>query len=235
MTQNFQGFSAQALDFLQEVRIQNSREWFAENRQTYDALLLTPFRLLVTELSQTMMFIDPEFETRPAIGKTLSRLNRDTRYTHDKSLYRSHMWLTFKRRSPDWKDAPVYFFEIAPDFYRYGLGYYCASRATMDVLRQLIQKDTKAFLTVVRKSTQTPFELVGECYKRPLVKEQDPEIANWYNRKSFALMYESPKVEDVSTVKIVKQLEKGFTQLAPLYEYLMKAEQLKRSQASHGM
>lgn len=109
MTQPFSGFSQQGLNFLQQVRIENDKAWFDGNRDIYDRELLAPFRALVEQLAPGMLAIDPQFETRPAIGKTLSRIHRDTRFSHDKSRYRSRMWLTFKRASKDWKDAPVYF------------------------------------------------------------------------------------------------------------------------------
>lgn len=224
----FNGFTQQGLTFLQDVRIHNSKDWFDDNRPIYDDQILTPFRRLVDDLSQSMLMIDPEFETRPAIGKTLSRIHRDTRFSHDKSRYRSRMWLTFKRHSKDWKDAPVYFFEIAPDFYRYGLGYYSASRQTMDLLRLLMRTEPKDFLSVV-KCCKAPFELVGESYKRPLIKEQDPKIADWYNRKSFAVMQTSQDMEKIFSDKLVSQLESGFKQLAPLYHYLMRVEMMKRN------
>ncbi|GKX64545.1 DUF2461 domain-containing protein [Pragia fontium] len=224
----FNGFTQQGLTFLQDVRIHNSKDWFDEHRHIYDQQIVTPFRHLVDDLSQSMVLIDPEFETRPAIGKTLSRIHRDTRFSHDKSRYRSQMWLTFKRASKDWKDAPVYFFEIAPDFYRYGLGYYSASRQTMDLLRLLMRTEPKAFLAVAKRC-KTPFELVGESYKRPLVKEQDAQIADWYNRKSFAVMCTSQNMETVFTDGLVSHLEKGFQQLAPLYHYLMRVEVMKRN------
>ncbi|RMN22168.1 hypothetical protein ALQ63_02046 [Serratia plymuthica] len=138
MTDSFTGFSQQGLNFLQQVRLENDKDWFEANRNLYERELLTPFRTLVAELSPAMLAIDPQFETRPAIGKTLSRLHRDTRFSHDKSRYRSRMWLTFKRPSKDWKDAPVYFFELGPDMLRYGLGYYSANKPTMDLFRHTL-------------------------------------------------------------------------------------------------
>ncbi|MDN5987469.1 MAG: DUF2461 domain-containing protein, partial [Hafniaceae bacterium] len=74
----FNGFTQQGLNFLQQVRIENSKDWFEEHRPIYDQHILTPFRALVDELAQPMLKIDPLFETRPAIGKTLSRIHRDT-------------------------------------------------------------------------------------------------------------------------------------------------------------
>ena len=128
-----------------------------------------------------MLKIDEWFETRPAIGKTISRIHRDTRFSNDKSLYRSRLWLTFKRPNRDWKEAPAYFFEISPSSYQYGLGYYCPSKQTMDIFREEILNDTNKFLEMTR-CVKKPFELVGESYKRPLIKEQDKKIATWYNR-----------------------------------------------------
>ncbi|GAB7203030.1 hypothetical protein OS31_45190 [Dickeya oryzae] len=115
MATGFNGFSVQTLTFLQQVRQQDSKEWFEEHRQEYNDQLLTPFRLLVDSLSIPMLQIDDHFETKPAVGKTLSRIHRDTRFSHDKSRYRDKMWFTFKRTHKDWTDAPVYFFRANTD------------------------------------------------------------------------------------------------------------------------
>ncbi|RKS87848.1 uncharacterized protein (TIGR02453 family) [Orbus hercynius] len=222
----FMGFSQQGLNFLDNVMINNSREWFAENRAIYDNELVKPFRMLVEQLSPEMLKIDKWFETRPAIGKTIARINRDTRFSNNKSLYRNRLWLTFKRPSQDWKASPVYFFEIAPDSYRYGLGYYCVPKQTMDIFRSEINQDPEKFLHMIR-CVKKPFELVGDSYKRPLVKEQPEQIATWYNRKDFAVMASSTKIEDLFSPDLVGKLRKGFKQLVPLYDYLMRVEMIK--------
>lgn len=227
MSSAFTGFSQQGLNFLQQVRIENDKEWFEANRHIYDRELLTPFRNLVDALSPTMLTIDPQFETRPAIGKTLSRIHRDTRFSHDKSRYRSRMWLTFKRPSKDWKDAPVYFFELGPDMLRYGLGYYSANKPTMDLFRHTLTRQPQAFLEVA-DCCRPPFELVGESYKRPLVKEQAAEIATWYNRKSFAVMVTDSQVDKLFHPRLIAELAEGFQQLEPLYQWLMRVETMKQ-------
>lgn len=215
MTQPFSGFSQQGLNFLQQVRIENDKAWFDGNRDIYDRELLAPFRALVEQLAPGMLAIDPQFETRPAIGKTLSRIHRDTRFSHDKSRYRSRMWLTFKRPSKDWKDAPVYFFELGPDMLRYGLGYYSANKPTMDLFRHTLRQRPQPFLEVAA-CCRPPFELVGESYKRPLVKEQAAEIATWYNRKSFAVMVTDSEVEKLFSADLAPRLAGAFLQLEPL-------------------
>ncbi|QIQ21827.1 DUF2461 domain-containing protein [Zophobihabitans entericus] len=226
MKTKFTGFSQEGLNFLQTVRLKNDKEWFEEHRPVYEKRVLEPFKLLVEELTPCMLKIDQWFETKPAVNKTISRIHRDTRFSNDKTRYRDRFWLTFKRPSKDWKESPAYFFEIGPDAYRYGLGYYCTSKETMDIFRKEINRDPEAFLNVA-KSCKKPFELVGESYKRPLIKEQPTEIATWYNRKSFAVMVTSHQVEETFSPDLVKRLTKGFQQLVPLYDYLMRVEIIK--------
>ncbi|WP_430875669.1 DUF2461 domain-containing protein [Gilliamella sp. G0441] len=225
MTQ-FTGFTQTGLNFLQDVWINNSKAWFEEHRSIYDNELIKPFRLLVEQLTPNMLKIDEWFETKPVIGKTISRIHRDTRFSKDKSLYRSRLWLTFKRPNRDWKEAPAYFFEIAPNCYRYGLGYYCASKQTMDIFREEILNDSAKFLEMIR-CVKKPFELVGESYKRPLIKDQDAKIATWYNRKSLAAMVTNTNIEDLLNEDLPNKLSKGFKQLLPLYNYLMRVEMIK--------
>lgn len=222
----FTGFTQTGLDFLQNVKIHNSRQWFAENRTIYDNQLVKPFRALVEELTPTMLQIDQWFETKPAIGKTLSRINRDTRFSKDKSLYRDRLWLTFKRPSKDWKESPCYFFEIDPEGYRYGLGYYCVPKQTMDIFRDEINQDHNKFLQVIN-CVKKPFELYGESYKRPLVKDLPPKIASWYNRKDLGVIASSNQIEDLFSKNLIQKLSKGFKQLIPLYDYLLKVEIIK--------
>lgn len=222
----FTGFTQTGLDFLQNVKIHNSRQWFAENRTIYDNQLVKPFRALVEELTPTMLQIDQWFETKPAIGKTLSRINRDTRFSKDKSLYRDRLWLTFKRPSKDWKESPCYFFEIDPEGYRYGLGYYCVPKQTMDIFRDEINQDHNKFLQVIN-CVKKPFELYGESYKRPLVKDLPPKIASWYNRKDLGVIASSNQIEDLFSKYLIQKLRKSFKQLIPLYDYLLKVEIIK--------
>lgn len=222
----FNGFSQAGLNFLQDAWIHNSKTWFDEHRSIYDNDLVKPFKLLVEQLTPEMLKIDEWFETKPAIGKTISRIHRDTRFSKDKTLYRSRLWLTFKRPNKDWKEAPAYFFEISPNSYQYGLGYYCASKQTMDIFREEIANDTAKFLEMIR-CVKKPFELVGESYKRPLIKDQDEKIATWYNRKSLAVMVTNNHIVDVLDSDLPNKLIKGFKKIVPLYDYLMRVEMIK--------
>ena len=126
-------------------------------------------RALVENLADPMLSIDGDFEVRPQINKTISKIFRDTRFSKDKSLFKDRMWLVFKRANKEWKDAPGYFFEITPTWYRFGMGYYQALRATMDLIRADIDDDSKEFEKAIKFfAKQNAFELYRETYKRQL-------------------------------------------------------------------
>lgn len=223
----FSGFNQAGLTFLQQLAANNDRAWFEAHRDVYQRELLEPMRLLVSALGQEMLAIDDLLEIAPAVGKTLSRIHRDTRFSRDKSPYRSNLWLTFKRTRKNWTDAPTFFFEFAPDWWRCGLGYYSASRTTMALFRASMVQNPTAFLALTQPLLDG-FTLEGECYRRPLVKEMEPELASWYNRKTWALIGHHQQMDELFSPDLAPRLAQAFHRLAPLYDFLMKIEAEKR-------
>ncbi len=169
-----------------------------------------------------MLTIDGAFNVQPAVNKTISRIFRDTRFSKDKSLFRGNMWLTFKRNSENWKDEPVYFFELFPDWYRYGMGFYNASRETMDQFRLTIDRNPTHFLSAIEFfSKQHLYELQGENYKRGIPNSHPQEIQPWYQKKSFYLVCNKKIDERLFSAKLVEELCFAFNMLKPLYRYLI--------------
>ena len=219
----FLGFSPKTTAFLQGLKKNNNKEWFQSHRAEYEEFLLDPIRSLVGALAPHLLVIDPFFEVRPSIGKTLSKMYRDTRFSRDKSMFRSRIWLAFKRKRKDWQDAPAYFFEISDNGYVFGMGMYQATPHTMATFRQMIDENPKEFLQAVSFYKKPhAFELMGEEYKKPFKKDIPPEIAAWYQKKSFALVCQRSLDELVYSKKLADELLEEFQKLALLYRYLWK-------------
>jgi uncharacterized protein (TIGR02453 family) len=147
------GFSRKTIDFLIELRARNDREWYREHKTDYERLVLRPFQALVTALAPTVMSIDPEIEVTPAVGKTISRIFRDTRFSLDKTLYRDRAWLMFERKQGEKVDIPGFFFELTPVGYSYGMGFYYVSAKTMETYRAMIDRDEDGFLHIIAPVT----------------------------------------------------------------------------------
>lgn len=224
MIEKFNGFSSNAFQFLGNLRDNNRKEWFELHKADYQDHLLKPLQALAAGLGPFMSSIDSDFEVTPALNRTISRIYRDTRFSKDKSPYKTSHWITFKRPRKEWKDYPAYFFEISPCSYRYGMGFYSASRETMDRFRKSIDSNPGSFLSAISfYSRQTIFTLEGAEYKRPLKADIPKELLPWYNRQNLYLVSNQQIEGSNIDKKLITDLMHGFEMIAPFYHYLCKA------------
>jgi uncharacterized protein (TIGR02453 family) len=220
----FNGFSPHSLAFFERLSAHNNKAWFEAHRTEYERHLLEPLKALVSDLAEPMLAIDPELVTIPAVDKTISRIYRDTRFSRNKSPYKTSLWLTFKRFSPDWKTAPCFFFEITADGYRYGMGFYSATKETMDGLRRFIETRPDEFRRVIAPlAGHGMFTLEGERYKRPLNATLEEDLQDWHQRKNVYLVCSRAADGRLFTRKIREELQEGFSLLGPVYEMLWRA------------
>ncbi len=223
---HFQGFSSRSLKFLRELRKNNNKTWFEKHRNDYEEYVLEPLRNLVTDLGEFMLDIDPRFEITPTINKTISRIYRDTRFSKDKSPFRSTVWFTFKNQNKDWTTHVCgYFFELSTNSYRYGMGFYNAAPAIMSKFREMIDENPKEFLKAISfLEKQHSFVLEGDKYKRIIDKTKSEKIQNWYQRKNMYLVCNRKIDDTLFSRKLVDDLAAGYKMIAPLYHYLQKVK-----------
>jgi uncharacterized protein (TIGR02453 family) len=220
----FKGFSPKTLKFLRGLKANNNKTWFEAHRADYNEFVLQPLRDLVTDLGDFMLDIDPLFEITPAVNKAISRIYRDTRFSKDKSPFRSTVWITFKNRSKDWTTRVCgYFFELSVDSYRYGMGFYDAAPAIMSKFREVIDENPKEFNKAISFfPKQDTFVLEGEKYKRIIDKNKSEKIQHWYQRKNMYLVCNRKIDDTLFNRKLAEDLIAGFNMITPLYQYLQK-------------
>ena len=218
----FRGFSPNTIKFLKSLEANNNKLWFEKHRDDYKKFVLEPSRCLVNDLGDFMLKIDPRFEITPVINKTISRIYRDTRFSEDKSLYRSNFWIVFKRQKKEWStEGCAYFFEIFKDFYRYGMGFYDAAPAIMRKFREQIDENPNEFRKAIAfYSKQKIFSLEGENYKRIIDASKPKNIQDWYQKKSMYLVCNKKINETLFSRKLINELKHGFNMLAPIYQFL---------------
>jgi uncharacterized protein (TIGR02453 family) len=208
-----------------ENRLQNSRAWFNEHRGDYQRLVLEPLRALVTELTPTMLAIDPLFTVEPKVNKTIARIYRDTRYTHDKSLYRDFMWVVFMRNKKFWAGLPGYYFSFGPDGIDWGVGYYEAPRPLMEIYREMILARDAAFLMALEAYEKEDWiRLAGDRYKRPKYPEQPENIRLWLDMKNIDFEATSGDYGLLYSPAIAERLKHDFKAMAPMYDFICAAE-----------
>ncbi len=211
-------FTNATFDFLCDLRANNARGWFDAHRAVYTSEVLAPLIALVEALAEPMLDIDSEFVVTPAIGKTISRIYRDTRFSRDKSPFRAAMWITFKRAGAGWEDKPGYYCEITPEGYGFGMGLYAPTRETMDAFRAVLETHPAAFRAVL--AGLEDFQIGGASYKRPLNRAIPAEWQPWYQRKSMYWYTSGPVDARLQSAAFAPYLAAQFARLAPAYSFL---------------
>ena len=210
----FQGFAPEAIDFLWGVKFNNDREWFTAHKQEYLDLLDKPLRELSQQLLDAMTAAYPKLGLRQHV----CRIYRDARRLHGRGPYKDHLWLVLARPSEDHVGRPALYFEIAPNYYSYGCGFWDMSAETAAKHRALIERDPKPLATLARRLNRSKFALFGEEYKRPkgdVGKLLDP----WYNRKNLGVSFDDNCEGVLFTPALYDDILEGFRFLVPYYRY----------------
>lgn len=209
------GFSEKTVEFMWNIRFNNNKSWFEAHRDEYAAYLERPMRALAEE-------VHAAFSARcgqNGLRLHISRIYRDARRLHGGGPYKDHLWFTLRSGAEDWTGRPVFWFELAPEKWSFGLGYYKAAPLTMEKLRARIDGDPGPLLRLDRElAGQSEFVLEGEDYAKPKCSPGKP-LAVWYNKKTFSLIHEENTGEAVFSPALALRLTEGFAFLAPFYGY----------------
>ena len=220
-------FSEATLDFMALNRVMNSREWFHEHRDEYLSLVVEPIAELVEDMAPEMWKIDPSLIIIPKVGKSISRIWRDTRRGPELPIYRDVMWITLLRAK--YEGYPSFWFEFSPRCLRWGCGWYQTDPAIMDCIRGMIlshDPDWRAALAAFE--AQKVFRLDDERYKRSRHPDASENERAWLDQKSLCLTHEETKLDRLYSDKLAAALTRDFRRIAPVYEFFLKAVGLAR-------
>lgn len=215
----FNGFKQDMLDFMLDIRFHNNKAFMDEHREEYVQKVRTPYYDLIDAMAGDMLAIDPQMEVRPV--KCLSRIFRDTRFSKDKSPYRDHHWIAFRRAGLPREAAPMFWFEVRFERISWGLGYWGENKGAMDILRRRMIAYPGEFHQLNRLLSENRFALEGEDYKRLKPPgDLDPILIPWYTKKELLFIKDGVDTDVIFKKILPHTLTKDFIALAPLYRLM---------------
>ena len=118
----------------------------------------------------------------------------------------------------------TFWYDLNPEGWSYGLGYYAAKSVTMEKLRARIDDNPKAFEKLIDLlGSQDEFKLDGPEYAR-VKPAPTPKTQEWYNKKSFSLIHFGEINEELFSPEFSDRLVNGYKFLMPFYDYFATAE-----------
>ena len=220
----FPGFPEETVRFFLDLRFHNETPWFHAHREAYEAYVRKPFSQFIEAMTPTVMRIADDMETRP--NKCLARINRDIRFTRDKSPYRDHMWMLFRRAGEEREHAVMYWFELSPEVVEWGVGFWGYNRPAMDALRERMVKKPAEVRRVLRRCgiPDETLHIYGDRYKsmKPPAG-MSADLAMLYPCKEIYVKRIGVPLGESYRPEIIDRVSEDFLRLKPLYLLLRQA------------
>ena len=208
----FQGYSAETVDFLWGIRLNNNREWFTANKKAYVDTLYEPMKALGKDLFQ------PFLEKSGDVLK-VSRIYRDARM-HPPEPYKESLWICIRQDVEWWAENPCLYFEINPDGVHYGFFIWKPRTATMEAFRKYISAKPDEFLTMVREvEASVGQKITADCYKRPKPCDNPDLIPYFAWKGQIGCTRHEEFSEATFGPELGERVREYFEKLIPLYDY----------------
>ncbi len=165
----FTGFSTETVKFLAALKTHNHREWFKRNKATYTAHVLEPAQAFVTDMGERLREIAPDIIFAPQLNRSIFRIYRDTRFSPDKSPYKTHLGIFFWEGIRPRMECPGFYFHLEPPHLMLGGGFYRFPRSRLEMYRStVVHPEYGAELSEIVSGIHrlTGYSLGGRHYKR---------------------------------------------------------------------
>ena len=143
MRLGFPGFPPEAVAFYRGLARHNTREWFQPRKHIYDEKVKAPMVQLVTELNRALMDFASGYVTDAP--KAIYRIYRDTRFSPDKTPYKTQIAASFARRGMEKHGAAGFYFAVSHKGVDVGGGIYMPASETLLTVRTHIAERHRSF------------------------------------------------------------------------------------------
>jgi len=225
----FEGFPAEGFAFLRELRENNNKDWFEANKERYITLVRTPAVALVAAVGSRLQdhFPNVQYDTRTNGSGSLMRLNRDVRFSKDKSPYKTNVPMMWWEGAGKKTQNPAFGLQITPDDAGLMAGMFGFDKEMLTQYREAVANEKKGFALVEainQVQAAGNYRLNGAHYKRPprgfpaLEDERAPYMlfnALWFSKEDIP-------AEVVTTPDFVEHAVAHFVKMAPIEQWLVQ-------------
>jgi len=223
MQSPFRGFPPETLKFLRELKRNNNREWFLAHKAIYQEKVKQPMVDLVTALGGAMQGFAPELVTDPK--RAIFRIYRDTRFSPDKTPYKTHIAAHFTPSGIGKNIGAGLYFHVDTEEVLVGGGFYMPPSAELRLIRNYVASHAVELGKILRnpKFKKLYGGLQGEQLTRaPKGFSPDHPALDLLRYKQFVAWFERPAAFAETPDLFLLVLE-GFVSLMPLIRYLNAA------------
>ena len=222
----FEGLPKDYFAFFNELKRNNNREWFNDNKPRFRESVQEPLAAFVEAMAPRLKKVSKHFVADPRLnGGSVFRIYKDVRFSKDKTPYKTHGAVQFRHARGKDAHAPGFYVHLAPDEVFFGGGIWHPPSPQLLQIREAIRDKPKPWKTA---TTSAAFKkrfksLRGDGLKRPPrgFDADDPLIED-IKRKSFFAMKEGTPA-NAKKAAFVDDVEAAFKDAKPLMKFLCDA------------
>lgn len=214
-------FPAETLRFLTDLRAHMDKAWFDANRGRYEAGYVEPAKAFVEAITPALDELVPGIATEPRVNGSIFRINRDTRFSKDKTPYKDHLDLWFWEGDRKTATSGL-FLRIAPDAVTVGAGAHGFDRDRLARYRDAVTSpaagpDLSKFVAALDRAGHA---VGGETYSRtPRGYTGTPDQERLLRHSALYAHAELPPDLAVDP-KLIPTLLRHWRAFAPLHRWL---------------
>jgi uncharacterized protein (TIGR02453 family) len=162
-------FQPALFKFLRDLKRNNTREWFQANKERYERDVKVPLLHFISDFGPQLNKISPHFLADPRpVGGSMFRIYRDTRFSKDKTPYKTAASAHFRHESAKDVHAPGFYLHLEPGSVFAGIGLWHPDSPTQRAIRDaIVENPTQWKRAVGSKAFKERFEIGGESLRRP--------------------------------------------------------------------
>jgi len=220
MDSSFSGMPPEAFDFLQQLEVNNNRTWFQAHKQVFLEKVRAPMERLVECISSALLEFAVDYAT--PVKSAIYRIYRDTRFSEDKTPYKTNVGALFFHAGLGSKSAAAFYLEISTQHLGLAGGIYMPTPEYLRAIRLHLLEHHRRFAGLVRHPglRKAMGSLQGTQLKRPPQGfPADHPATEWIRYKQWYFWQElDPKLAGSSSA--VKGIVSRFRLMAEVVEFL---------------
>jgi uncharacterized protein (TIGR02453 family) len=213
-------FDEAALRFLRGLKRNNKREWFEARREIYEGKLKAPMLALIERLTDGMAEYAPA-HMRPAV-KCLFRIYRDTRFSADKSPYKSHLGAWWSRSGLEKTSGGGYYMHVGAQELVIAAGVFMPEKNQLLAIRRRLMEHHAEWKKLIEDKKLLRVFAVHD----PLALARAPKgfpaehaASEWIKWRQWGVTVHLP-AEAALKPGLAEEIEKRFRMAAPLVDFL---------------
>ncbi len=213
----------QTFTFLRQLAVHNDRDWFNANKQRYLDVVRDPLLQLVSDAGPRLQRLSKNLVADPRpVGGSLFRIYRDTRFSRDKSPYKTYAGISFRHVDGKQRPAPGLYLHVAPGEVFMAAGMWHAQPEALKDIRDAIVAHPAHWKRVLASRSFDLDEPSDALKRAPRGYDAEHPYVADLKRKGFTSSTNFSQ-KQVLAGDFLTQFAKACRQKSPLMEFLCNA------------